>query len=70
MTNIKKTRTSKQRTILAVYCRRPETKNVKTRLAGHIPENPAEFVETSYETMPHHIVPARSVDDYLRQEQR
>jgi glycosyltransferase A (GT-A) superfamily protein (DUF2064 family) len=36
MTNMMTTRTSKQRTILAVYCRRPDTKNVKTRLARGI----------------------------------
>lgn len=43
--------------------------HIKAKMAAHIPANPAAFVETSYETMPHHIVPARSVEDYLQHSQ-
>ena len=43
----------------------PAYKEVKEKLAGYIPEDPAPFVETSYQIMPHHLPPARSVEDYL-----
>jgi arylsulfatase A-like enzyme len=38
---------------------------VKARLARSIPLEPAPFVETSIELMPHHIPPLRGLEDYL-----
>jgi len=38
----------------------------KQRLAALIPANPAPLVDTSYELMPHHIPPLRSLEDYLQ----
>ena len=42
----------------------PEHAEIKARLAGHIPRNPAPFVETSFQLMPHHVRPFRSKEDY------
>lgn len=43
----------------------PEYKEIKEKLAGYIPENPAPLAETSYKLMPHHILPLKSKEDYL-----
>lgn len=43
----------------------PAFRDVRERLAASIPADPAPFAETSYELMPHHIPPLRSLEDYL-----
>jgi arylsulfatase A-like enzyme len=42
-----------------------EYQEIKEKLAGYIPENPAPLVDTSYKTMPHHILPLKSKEDYI-----
>lgn len=44
----------------------PEHAAVIARMAAFIPTASAPFVDTSYQLMPHHIAPIRSVEDYLR----
>jgi arylsulfatase A-like enzyme len=44
---------------------RPEFQDVKKKLAGHIPKNPAPVKETSYKLMPHHVPPLKSKEEYL-----
>ena len=34
-------------------------------MAAYVPVDPAPFVDTSYELMPHHIPPIRSLAEYL-----
>lgn len=45
----------------------PAYAEVKEQMAALIPPDPVPFVETSYELMPHHIPPLRSLEDYLQQ---
>ena len=40
--------------------------SIKAEMASHIPANPAPFVETTYKTQPHHVVPYRSREDFFR----
>ncbi len=47
----------------------PDYAEIKERLAGYIPENPAPLVETSYQVMPHHVRPFRSKEDYVASRQ-
>jgi len=44
----------------------PTHAEVKREMAARIPASPAPFAETSYETEPHHVIPYRSREDYLR----
>jgi len=44
----------------------PEHKDIKERLKGFIPENPAPVAETSYKLMPHHLPPFKSKEEYMR----
>jgi hypothetical protein len=44
---------------------KPEYKELKEKLAGYIPENPAPLADTSYKTMPHHILPLKNKEDYF-----
>lgn len=44
----------------------PTYADIRARLAAALPPDPAAFVETSYELMPHHIPPLRSLEDYNR----
>jgi arylsulfatase A-like enzyme len=43
----------------------PDYAEDKARMAAYVPADPAPFVDTSYELMPHHIPPIRSLSDYL-----
>lgn len=43
----------------------PQYKQIKERLAEHIPENPAPLKATSYKLMPHHLPPYKSKEEYL-----
>jgi len=45
----------------------PAYNAIKAQMAAFIPANPAPFVDTSYEIMPHHIPPLRSLEEYLEQ---
>jgi arylsulfatase A-like enzyme len=44
---------------------KPGYKEIKERLAKHLPTNPAPVVETSYKLAPHHIPPLRSKEEYF-----
>ncbi len=44
----------------------PAHAEVKRALAARLPSEPAPFVDTSYQLMPHHLPPARSAEEYLR----
>ncbi len=46
--------------------RNPAHREVRDRLAGLMPRNPAPVAETSYRLAPHHIPPLRSKEEYLR----
>jgi len=43
----------------------PDYAEAKERLKARIPSDPAPFVDTSYEILPHHNPPIRSLEDYL-----
>jgi len=43
-----------------------EFRQVKARLAKHIPRDPAPLAETSFKLAPHHVPPYRSREDYLQ----
>ncbi len=43
----------------------PAYAEVKSRLNALIPKDPAPFVDTSFEILPHHNPPIRSLEDYL-----
>jgi arylsulfatase A-like enzyme len=43
---------------------KPEYQEIKKNLRGYIPKNPAPLVDTSYKTMPHHILPLKSKGEY------
>ena len=44
----------------------PAYDEIKAEMVTFIPANPAPFVDTSYEIMPHHNPPLRSLEDYLQ----
>jgi arylsulfatase A-like enzyme len=48
----------------------PARDSVKARLAAWLPSDPAPFVETSIDLLPHHIPPLRGVEDYLDRKAR
>jgi len=43
---------------------RPEYQEIKSRMAAHIPSNPALLADTSYKILPHHFPPFRSKEEY------
>jgi arylsulfatase A-like enzyme len=45
----------------------PEYRGVRNRLAGLMPRDPAQVVDTSYPLAPHHIPPLKSKEEYLAQ---
>ncbi len=42
----------------------PDYAAITRELAGHLPENPAPLVATSYQLSPHHVPPFRSLEHY------
>ncbi len=44
----------------------PAYDEIKAEMAAFIPADPAPFVDTSYEILPHHNPPLRSLEDYLQ----
>jgi arylsulfatase A-like enzyme len=45
----------------------PAYREIRDRLAGLMPEDPAQVVDTSYPLAPHHIPPLKSKEEYLAQ---
>jgi arylsulfatase A-like enzyme len=43
----------------------PKYKKIKESLSNHIPRELAPLVDTSYKTMPHHILPLKSKEEYF-----